>query len=193
MAWGLTTLIAAFVGSFLAGYLRKKGENLATHEDINKLVTQVAAVTEATQSIEARISNEVWERQRQWEMKREALFEAVRAIGTMDDALITLNSTYTAAQAAGEANPETWADRKSEALETWKLASSSFDRANRIAFLVCGKDVAAALLATGLLIRKIAKQIFSGDVQNYLKLAPELMSKMQTLELAIRRELRIDQ
>src|SRR5579863_4588638 len=104
-AWGLTTLIAAFVGSFLAGYLKKKGENLATHEDINKLVTQVAAVTEATQSIEARISNEVWGRQRQWEMKRDALFEAVRAIGTMDDALITLNSTYTAAHDAGEANP----------------------------------------------------------------------------------------
>jgi hypothetical protein len=39
--WGLTTLVSAFVGSYLAGYLKRKGENLATHEDIGKLVDRI--------------------------------------------------------------------------------------------------------------------------------------------------------
>lgn len=38
IAWGLTTLVSAFIGSYMAGYLKKKGENLATQEDIDKLV-----------------------------------------------------------------------------------------------------------------------------------------------------------
>jgi hypothetical protein len=35
----------AFVGSFLGAYVKRKGENLATHEDLDKLVKQVHAVT----------------------------------------------------------------------------------------------------------------------------------------------------
>ena len=46
--WALTTLVSAFIGSYLGAYLKKKGENLATHEDVNKLVQQVQAVTSAT-------------------------------------------------------------------------------------------------------------------------------------------------
>jgi hypothetical protein len=36
--WALTTLLAAFVGSYLGSYLKKKGENRAIQEDIGKLV-----------------------------------------------------------------------------------------------------------------------------------------------------------
>jgi hypothetical protein len=57
----VTTGGAAYFGS----YLKKKGENLATREDIDKLVTQVSAVTAATKQIEARIdrASRVHERQ----------------------------------------------------------------------------------------------------------------------------------
>jgi hypothetical protein len=39
--WGLVTLVSAFIGSYLSSYLKKKGENLATQEDIGKLVLAV--------------------------------------------------------------------------------------------------------------------------------------------------------
>jgi hypothetical protein len=39
--WPLSVLAALFVGGFLKSYFSKKGENLATHEDIQKLVDQV--------------------------------------------------------------------------------------------------------------------------------------------------------
>jgi hypothetical protein len=82
--WALGSLVGAFFGSFLAGYLRKKGENLATHEDLDKLVEQMKVTTEATKSIEARISGDVWDRQRQWELKRDTLLETVRSIAIQE-------------------------------------------------------------------------------------------------------------
>jgi hypothetical protein len=72
----LATLVSAFAGSYLAGYLKQKGENLATHEDIDKLVDQVAAVTTTTKKIEAEISSDVWDRQKRWELKRDTLLQA---------------------------------------------------------------------------------------------------------------------
>src|ERR1035438_6693398 len=90
LAWGLTTLVRAFVGSYLASYLKKKGENLATHEDIDKLVDQVRAVTTATKEIEERIESSAWSRQRHWEMKRDALFASVQALDRTKSAFIEL-------------------------------------------------------------------------------------------------------
>ena len=85
----LSFLLGAVVRPYLAGYSTKKGENLATHEDIDMLVAQVQAVTEATKKIEAEISSGVWSRQKRWEMKREVLFEAARRISEIDDALLS--------------------------------------------------------------------------------------------------------
>jgi hypothetical protein len=65
----LTTLITAFGGSYLSGYLKKKGENLATHEDVERLLHQVSAVTKTTKEIEARISNETWRRERRSDLQ----------------------------------------------------------------------------------------------------------------------------
>lgn len=90
LALGLTTLVSAFVGSYLASYLKKKGENLATHEDIDKLVDQVRAVTTATKEIEERIESSIWSKQRHWEMKRDALFASVQALDRTKTAFIEL-------------------------------------------------------------------------------------------------------
>jgi hypothetical protein len=35
---GVLSLGRRWVGSYLGAYLKKKGENLATHEDLNKLL-----------------------------------------------------------------------------------------------------------------------------------------------------------
>jgi hypothetical protein len=96
--FGLATLVGLLIG-FLAGYLRKKGENLATHEDIDKLVGQVKVVTQATKEIEAKISSDVWDRQKRWEMKREVLFSAVTRITDADDALLSFASAFAQRQA----------------------------------------------------------------------------------------------
>jgi|SRR5579862_6842215 len=57
--------ISAGAGVYVGAHLRKKGENLATHEDIHLLVDQVKAVTVAAKEIEAKVdrASRVHERQ----------------------------------------------------------------------------------------------------------------------------------
>ena len=57
--------VVAASGTYLGSYFKKKGENLATHDDIDKLVNQVSAVTAATKQIEEKLSraSRVHERQ----------------------------------------------------------------------------------------------------------------------------------
>jgi hypothetical protein len=57
----LSFFLGAVFRPYFTGYATKKGENLATHDDIDKLVDQVKAVTEATKKIEAEISSGVWD------------------------------------------------------------------------------------------------------------------------------------
>ncbi len=52
VSWAGSSLVGAFAGSYLTGYLKTKGENLATHEDIDKLVDQVGAVTKKSAFLE---------------------------------------------------------------------------------------------------------------------------------------------
>jgi hypothetical protein len=149
IAWGLTTLVGAFIGSFLGGYLKKKGENHATHEDIGKLVDQMAAVTTATKEIEAKISNDVWERQRKWEVKREALFEALKELGNVEYAMGRLMLTLEMAKNSIDSQPwtgkkaaaEVWMTEKKEAAKEWNMALVTFKKARILALLVCGQDL----------------------------------------------------
>src|SRR6266852_1966802 len=87
LAGGLS-LVGGWAGAYFGAYLKKKGENLATHEDIDKLVDQVRAVTQTTKEIEAKISSDVWTMQKQWEMKQEVLFDAAKRIVELDNGLL---------------------------------------------------------------------------------------------------------
>src|SRR5580704_7576098 len=90
----LVPFVSAGVGAYFGGYLKTKGENFATHEDIGKLVDQVRAVTTTTKEIEAKISNEVWDRQKRWELKYEVLFEGVRRLAAVEEALNRLHAVF---------------------------------------------------------------------------------------------------
>jgi hypothetical protein len=71
-------VLAGFWGSFFGAYFKKKGENRAIREDIEEL-------TKTAKGIEAKISSEVWDRQKRWELKREVLFLATKRLSDADD------------------------------------------------------------------------------------------------------------
>src|SRR5262249_16714177 len=72
----LVSLVGAGLGSYFGAYLREKGKNLATHEDINRVVR-------ATEDIKAEISGELWTRQRRWDAKWECYSEIVQDLGEL--------------------------------------------------------------------------------------------------------------
>jgi hypothetical protein len=184
----VTTLVAGGAGAYLSSYLRKKGENLATQEDIRKLVDQVAAVTQATKQIEARISDEVWHRQRQWEMKKEAVFCVMQALGKADDSLVTYLDACEGARNAGD--DEEHLEIKRLARSEWHDCVKDFDRKRALAMLVCEEPTNAALFAVRNTMRRGARLIANGE-SSYAELEAELKPAFAKVFAKARRELRI--
>jgi hypothetical protein len=176
-----TTLASAFAGSYLAGYLRKKGENLATHEDIHKLVDQVSAVTKATKQIEAKISGDLWNAQKQWELKRDVLFEATKSIVEIDNALLGLDSLLR----VDNANPEL----RHTTVLTWKKASERFDESSALVAIVCSEETSKALDELGALSNVIAGKLCQNNADVYGASKKGLWAALLRVRLAVRKEL----
>jgi hypothetical protein len=138
----LLTGVAAGVGAYIASYLKKKGENLATHEDLNKLVEQVSAVTHTTKLIEAQISTSMWDRQKQWEIKRDVYFDVLKEMATFEHSCRILLSTLRAERQFEEGTqPEELKQLKARAVMNWHDAQASFYRAKLMAQLVSGETL----------------------------------------------------
>jgi hypothetical protein len=171
LGWLAACVIGLWLGSFLKPYMSKKAENLATHEDIQKLVEQMTAVTQATKEIEAKISQEVWERQRQSEMRKEAVFSVMQALLRADDALVTYS---VACDSGGRVrSPEERRELARIAAGDWYDSIQDFDRKRAMALLVCEGPMNDALLAIRNILRSGARQIGDGE-RRYSDLKSEL-------------------
>jgi hypothetical protein len=80
--------IAVVIAAFLKGYGTKKGENLATKEDLQDVVRQVREVTRTAEEIKSEISERSWSRQKAWELKKEVIFDAVKGLSRMENSVI---------------------------------------------------------------------------------------------------------
>jgi hypothetical protein len=105
----VTTAVGSGVGAYLLSYLKKKGENLATREDIDKLVQQVSAVTAATKQIEARIT----QASRVHERQLDILQRLYRRLYDAHDLLRRMTST---GRRAGDLTPEQYAPQVTTAV-----------------------------------------------------------------------------
>jgi hypothetical protein len=188
----LTTLGSAFVGSYLAGYLKKKAENLATHEDIDKLVKQVAAVTTTTKEIEAKITNDVWDRQKRWELKREVLFEATKRVSEIDDALQMFDTVLQVEIEGQNKEDLDFADERIKYQLKWRNAAVAFDETRLFVAVVCGHEAKEAFDALGRVTDVIAAGISKKDQGIYAKSQAELSKTLSSVRATIRKELGID-
>ncbi len=182
----IISFVGGWLGSFLGAYLKKKGENLATHEDINKLVAQVSAVTEATKQIEAKISNEVWDRQRLWEMKRDVLLTLVKAESAAKDAWESLASAKRAVKGESPDNPIV-ISIIGTAQRDWNTASAELDSARAQVSIVCEKDLDKQLDSIILFMRETAIEISKG-----LGEFDEQISRLANERVALRKAIRAE-
>lgn len=83
VVWLLSILGALFIGGYLKSYFSKKGENLATKEDIEKL-------TRVQEEIKTELSERTWSKQRHWDLKRDTALEVMRVFGELQQLLNTL-------------------------------------------------------------------------------------------------------
>jgi hypothetical protein len=87
LGWALTSIGGAFVGSYLGAYMKKKGQDRAIKEGFDEVLRQARETTAATKGIEAKISDNVWDRQKRWELKRDVLFDAVKKMAQLEEKL----------------------------------------------------------------------------------------------------------
>jgi hypothetical protein len=197
IVWLVVTLVGSFGGSYLGAYFKKKGENLATHEDIDKLVEQVSAVTKTTKEIEAKISDEVWDRQRRWELKRDVLLDAMKKLGVLPEHLVSLQNVY---RDFGT-GPSGWRVDETQAREAlkWQRAAGDFDAALFLAELVCEPQLVHAMREFSLIGRRTAETVMKEGHLSHPGVSEEwsrewsreLMAKFNSATEAARKELGI--
>jgi hypothetical protein len=184
----LSALSGLFIGYFWA-YGKKKGENLATHQDIDKLVDQVQAVTTAMKEIQTNISDESWGRQRQWELKREAVLEAIRKTSKVKDALTNLHAVYiTEQQSAAECYPPRL-EQRVEAGRLWHEAADEFDQATLLVSVACTEEATTAMENFGSFLRTISQEIIAGRPESFLGSLKEFVASRNIITLAMRKEI----
>src|SRR5580692_2968236 len=197
--WGfLLVPVGAWLGALLGPYLKKKGENLATHEDLQKLVTQVEAVTTATKQIETKISNEVWDRQKRWEVKRDVLFEAIRRTSEIDNALRKIKAML---QVEAE-NPLkeddslgqlARAQSRNDVTNKWLSASTEFEETKLLVAVVCENETREAFDVLGAYVNIIAAEMTTkGEAEIYDRMYGEVSRKILGVRAAVRKELGVD-
>jgi hypothetical protein len=192
IAWGLTALGGSFIGSYVASYLKKKGENRAIREDLDDLLKQVRAVTTTTKEIEAKISTDVWDRQKRWEMKRDVLFEAMKSMGAVTDALVGLGTAFDVYRLAKENGGPRFDQLKLEASTKWSEAAEKFDATILLMSLVGGEEARDECDGLSLLVREMAGRIFAGTPRVLDDSKVELAKKKLDSMKAIRKDLETD-
>ena len=182
----IVPFISGGVGAYLGSYLKKKGENLATHEDIDKLVDQIKAVTQATKEIEAKISNEMWDRQKRWEIKKDAIFETMKELGTVKANLIELMSAY---QVSKGRTDDLYLQARNRVSRKYQEGLLGFERARMVAMLVAGKDLQNKFRDFVTVAAEFSRDIVEEkDIDNHARLK-EVIRCLEDLVELIRKDL----
>jgi hypothetical protein len=187
----LLTAAVAGIGAYFGAYLKQKGKNLATHEDIDKLVEQVAAVTKTAKEIETKISGDLWDRQKRWELKRDVLLETAKRLAAAEDALANLNNVY---MTALKNTPESavFLPMKVEGNEKWFKALAALEESEFFAGVTCGKNIEDAIDEFRRLGITVGAKISKDDCQSFTDSYPQLLALKNGVREAIRKELGID-
>jgi hypothetical protein len=186
----LSFAAGAWVGPYLGGYARKMSEIHAMHDGIDKLTKQVAAVTTTTEQIKAEISDAAWNRQKRWELKREVLFEAVKRIAEIDEALVSLNAPM---QVEHKPDDVWWHETVAERRDKWMRAAAGSDAANALVAVVCEPATLSEFLNVRQAHTVVALAILEqNDAEIFTKRKGDFNILRSAVRAAVQKELGID-
>src|SRR3984957_17133897 len=133
----LAFVVGLFSWSFLPSYMRDKGRNPATKEDLQELARQMGILTQTTKEIEARISVSVWSKQQRWDIQKTALLDSLKDLAPAETFLVRLVQTF----ADTKDHPPGWEIRRKEANEKYAEGINNFWRTQLAIEIVCGREI----------------------------------------------------
>ena len=144
----LIFLLGLFAG-YLPAYVNKKAENRAMKED-------VATLTRLAEEIKTSLADKSWDRQRHWEMKRDAVICMIQSLGLADDALRNLAHFF---RTNGGRNAEARVlDETLKMSRDYREKVSKFNQLRFEASLLGGKELDQAMKEANLSMLKIARE-----------------------------------
>ncbi len=180
--------VASLVGAAAGAFFKRIGEDFAAQQSIQKLTATV-------ENIKAAISDDVWDRQRQWEMRRDAVYDAWRALHELHTSLFNILSVFSH-PIPNYGNDE---DLKNSLLSTRSQAADQFDackttyyHANNLARLVMGNEFPKLFCAYAKQAEQIANEIMNGNTGSFTpERSKELAEKINDILQGARKELNI--
>jgi hypothetical protein len=206
MNWLLTVVIAAltlvigvligYLKSYTSAYAAKKGETTAIQEKLKTLVEQGRTLTQATKEIEAKISDDVWARQRRWELKKEIALEVLRVFGDLQFSLRTFGvaNASDSGPFQNEDQKKDYERRSGDISQTVDIGVRTIGQLSTISQLVFGEDVRNAILKAHAALVNLAadavQAIYSSE--GFIFEARKSSDAIQVAVEAIRTELQLD-
>jgi hypothetical protein len=183
------TAVGGFVGGYLGPYWAKSQEIRAIKDNFKELKRQAEATTAATKAIEAKITDDVWDRQQRWQMKRDVFFETTRKIAATKDKLTSLYSIYETDRQGLAANTPERQERRTKANTEFNDAVEGLDEAALLIDLVSEDELKRAIQEAGLFARRSADKISAGRPDLFLSSVNEFGSLLIALTRAMRKEI----
>ena len=177
------------VGIYLSSYLKKKAEGLATKEDFRDLKEQTAELTRTTKKIEAEIDEDAWNRQKRWELRRDVMFEAAKAIGAAKDTLSGMHAVFITDKRNAALGKPIRADKEAEAYAAFNKAADELDQAFMLVSISCGDVVRDKLGKFVLHARDLAVEIANGNPEKFIEQADKFATMYTDVAKAIRAEM----
>jgi hypothetical protein len=185
----LAFVVGLFSWSFLPGYMREKGKNLATKEDIQELARQTRILTQTTKEIEARISIGVWSKQQRWDLQKTALLDSLKDLATAETFLVRLVQTFVDTKD----RPQGWETRRKEANEKYAERLNNFWRTQLAIEIVCGSEIGSHFQEIDTILDRVRKSLKQGEFDNIWNTQyPELLAAKRQLKETVRRRLGLD-
>jgi hypothetical protein len=145
----------------------------------------------------AYISGKSWNRQRQWEMRRDAVFEAVRALGELEYALVDLHSIYSfpcSIPTSELKDLKTYTlSKRLEKREKFDSCNAKINGAMFLTDMVVGEMLGKALCDCVNEMRSIVLKILKGDTAYFMRSESKeaLAHKIKAVNVAARKELKL--
>jgi hypothetical protein len=172
--------------------LKEKAKNLAIHEDLNIVVEQLKATTEITKAIEARITTDLWNSQKRWELTKEIFIEMVKLVGraemTIKNAVVECEG-----RTKGLNRPSLLAHLGRTAFDECVDITFALDSQRLMMTLVSGRDVIPAYtkLKDAYLATVMCLDVTNFDYPRAKQLMSEFTAALVEFQFAVRKEMGI--
>ena len=180
------------IAPYLKGYSEQVGQIRAMKENFDNLVIQTRELTTITETIKGKISDDFWDRQEQWKLRRDAIADTWRNLQELETSLINLHSAFSCPIIGDEKADFLALKGRYAASKQFEACNTRFLHAKDFADLVIGKELPTYLSAYFKQVGGIAKEIINKNPGYYTsEQRKELADKYNLIRLESRKELNI--